>query len=319
MNLSFAGQLNIECRKNASLSDYTTFRLGGPCPCLLTCQTPSQLERTVEQLRKENMGFILIGGGSNLIFSDEGLDCCVIRYVSAVPSIQQEGTELVVTASTRLDELSYFAAANQLAGLSFAAGIPGTVGGAIVGNAGAFGKQIGDCVVSVTVMTADGARKELSRGELGLSYRHSNLKETNDIILTARICLTPGDKSALLREREEVIQLRKQKHPDYRVLPSAGSIFRNLELSSQSEKRQAAGWFLEQAGAKELHCGGAAVYEKHANIIVRSGECRAQDVLELTRKMADAVKLKFGLSLVREVRFVGRFKGEEPHPGQPIW
>ena len=194
-----------------SLSEYTTFRLGGPCRTLINCQTPQQLEWIIPKLVERREEFILIGGGSNLLIADAELNTTVIRYVSHSPLIQYEGNDFLVSGSTLLDDAALSAAEHSLEGLNYASGIPGTVGGAIVGNAGAFGKQVGDYLISVCVMSKLGIKKEISALELGFAYRHSNLKESGDIVLAARFALTPGDPAKLNDERAEILKIRHEK------------------------------------------------------------------------------------------------------------
>lgn len=311
--------LHCDIQYHARLSDVTTFRLGGSCPVLLTCQNPRQLEHTVQFFAQENLDFILIGGGSNLVVSDEGVDCYVIRYMSETPLIERRGNDLIVSASTPLDALAKYAAENGLDGLNCATGIPGTVGGAIAGNAGAFGSQIGDVVESAEVLCRERAKKELSRRDFQFTYRNSILKKTGGIVVSARLSLKPGDRAALQKERDEILALRREKHPDLATHPCAGSFFRNIEPTSKAEKRQAAGWFLEQAGGKKLAVGGAKIFAKHANIIVKSNGCRAQDVFELSKRMERLVKDAFDIDLVREVRFVGRFDGMPADVKDMVW
>jgi len=316
LNLTALENLDADIQYKAALSDFTTFHLGGNCPALLTCRTPQQLEHVVQICIQENLKFILIGGGSNLVVSDEGIDCYVIRYVSETPTIERQGDDLIVSASTLLDDLVKYAVENSLEGLNCASGIPGTVGGAIVGNAGAFGQQVGDVINTVCTLDKMGKEKELSVQNLGFTYRNSILKQTGDIVLSARFSLKPGDQAALQKRRDEILALRREKHPSG---PCAGSFFRNIEPTSKAEKRQAAGWFLDQVEAKKLTSGGAKICEKHANIIVKSQDCRAQDVFELSKQMARLVKDKFDLDLVREVRFVGKFKGMPADVKDTIW
>lgn len=313
--LGAQAKLTIEAR----LSDYTTFQLGGFCPYLIECPTPQQLTQAISTLAKERIDFLLIGGGSNLLVSDEGIDKVVIRYLSDIPAIERNGDEINATGSTLLDQLAIFAAENGLEGLSYASGIYGTVGGAIVGNAGAFGRQVGDYLKSAVLMDKQGNTREAEAHQLGFSYRHSNLKETGEVVVSARFKLKKSHREDLLRERQEILDARKQKHPDVKTYPSAGSFFRNIEPTSSAGRRQAAGWFLEQAGAKEMRAGGATVFEKHANIIVRSGACTSQNVFDLASCMKQAVKEKFGFDLVREVRLVGKFKGMPVNVRDVIW
>jgi UDP-N-acetylmuramate dehydrogenase len=309
----------VDRKPSALLADYTTFRLGGPCRFLITCQNPEQLETTVGELIESKQKFILIGGGSNLVVSDEGVDAVVLRYVSPWPLILREGTDLIVSGSTQLDHLVKSALQCGLEGVNYASGIPGTVGGAIVGNAGAFGRQVGDHLLSVCLLTKDGTKKEVEPSSLDFRYRHSNLKETGHIVLSARFAMRPGDPSKLQQERLEILKLREEKHPNLKLQPCAGSFFRNIEPTSLAERRQAAGWFLEQAGVKKFRVGGAVIFEKHANIIIKSNGCRSQNVYELSHLMAQAVKEKFGLDLIREVRLVGRFKGMPEKVNNMIW
>lgn len=317
-DFSFLHDLFIDVHSNARLEGYTTFRLGGPCPFLITCQTPYQLEQTIKRLTEHKIDFILIGGGSNLLVSDEGIDLVVVRYIGS-PMIERQGNDLVVSGSTLLDHLAQFAVKSGLEGLNCTTGIPGTVGGAVVGNAGAFGKQVGDVLTKVLLIDKKGAKREALSGELGFTYRNSNLKETGDIVLAARFALKGGDNTVLQKERDEILEIRRQKHPNLSTHPCAGSFFRNIEPTSKAERRQAAGWFLEEAGAKDMRVGGAFIFEKHANIIVKSDECLAQDVYELSRQMAKAVKQKFDLTLIREVRLVGKFDGMPKDIKTLIW
>ncbi len=301
---------------NALLRDYTTFQLGGPCPILIECQTPQELERTIQSLSKEKESFILIGGGSNLVVSDNGIKATVIRYLSSEPLIERQGNDVIVSGSTILDDLALFCVQEGLVGLNYTTGIPGTVGGAVVGNAGAWGKQVGDVLKSAIILDKNGNSKEVDNPYFAFQYRHSRLKETDEIISEIRFTLTPGDPIALAQERAEILKVRAEKHPDLVQFPCAGSFFRNIEATSKADRRQAAGGFLEDAGGKKLQVGGAKIFEKHANIIVKGENCTAQDVYDIHLQMIKIVEDKFNLHLNREVRFVGAFKGNH-HQG--IW
>ena len=311
---------NIKILPHTPLSQYTTFKLGGPARGLINCQTPDQLQQAVRFCLNKKADFILIGGGSNIVVSDVGLNCYVLRYVSDVPLIRREGHNVIVSGSTSLDALALFAAQEGLEGINYCSGIPGTVGGAVVGNAGAFGKQIGDVLISAVLLKRDtGEKFKVQKDYCRFTYRHSALKETNDIVLEIEMTLTPADSSALLAERESFLNTRREKHPNLSTHPCAGSFFRNIEPTSKAEKRQAAGWFLEEAGAKSLSVGGAKIFDKHANIIVKSVNCTSQDVFELSQKMIQSVKDKFGFTLTREVRFVGPFKNMPAGHHGVIW
>ena len=303
----------------ALLSAYTTFQLGGACRCLVECATPDELIQTVQKLKKENTSFLLIGGGSNLVVSDHGLDTTVIRFLSSTPLIERKGNEITVWASTILDDLAIFCVDEALEGLNFTTGIPGTVGGAVTGNAGAWGKQIGDVLKSAIILDRQGKTKTVGPDYFAFSYRHSRLKETDEIIVSVTFAGTPGDPIALSKERAEILKKRAEKHPDVSTHPCAGSFFRNIEPTSKAERRQAAGWFLEQAGGKNLKVGGAYIFEKHANIIVKGPGASAQDVHDLHLRMIDVVKEKFGLQLTREVRFAGKFNNALEANEQGYW
>jgi len=303
----------------ALLSDYTTFQLGGPCPCLVECATPDELIQTVQKFKKENTPFLLIGGGSNLVVCDQGLNTTIIRYLSATPLIERSGLNITVSASTLLDDLALFCVNEGLEGLNFTTGIPGTVGGAVTGNAGAWGKQIGDIVKSVTILDRQGQTKMVGPDYFAFSYRHSRLKDTDEIIVSVDFTLTPGDLITLGKERAQILKQRSEKHPDLNTYPCAGSFFRNIEPTSKAERRQAAGWFLEEAGGKNLKVGGAYIFEKHANIIVKGPGASSQDVYDLHLKMMDAVKSKFNLQLTREVRFVGKFDHTAQASQEGFW
>ena len=157
--LKFPPESGIRLEANAPLEKLTTFKLGGPAKGIIHCETPSQLELAVKTLVEKNFKFILIGGGSNLVVSDAGLPCFVIRYFSQKPLIEQSGNEIIVSGSTILDDLAQFCLEHSLEGLNFISGIPGSVGGAIVGNAGAFGKQVGDILKEVTLLSLAGEKK----------------------------------------------------------------------------------------------------------------------------------------------------------------
>ena len=293
----------------ALLRDYTTFQLGGPCRLLIDCQTPDELQQAVKSLSKNKTPFILIGSGSNLVVSDNGLDVVVIRYVSEAPLIERDEHDVIVAASTILDDLALYCVNEGLEGLNYTTGIPGTVGGAVVGNAGAWGKQVGDVLKSAVIIDKKGNSKKVDNNYFSFQYRHSRLKESDDIISSVHFSLKPGDSVALAQQRAEILKLRAQKHPDLKTEPCAGSFFRNIEPTSKADKRQAAGWFLEQAGGQNLRVGGAYIFERHANIIIKGPSGTAQNVHDLHLKMIEIVKNKFNLQLNREVRFVGPFGG----------
>ncbi len=292
----------------ACLRDYTTFRLGGSCTALIDCPDADALSGTAQVLAEAGIAFIVIGQGSNLLVSDKGIADVVLRYCSeATPSIAIENERVVVSGHTLLDDLARLTIERGVGDVSYCSGIPGTVGGAIAGNAGAFGRQIGDVVESVRLMDRNGKIRQAEAAELSFEYRSSVLKQTGGIVLEAVLTLQPCDAETMLKERERIMELRRTKHPDWKTTPCAGSVFRNIEPTSAAERRQAAGWFLEQAGAKTFRVGGAHLYEKHANIIVADPTATAMDVYTLSEQMMGAVRDKFGFELEREIKLVGAF------------
>jgi len=281
---------------------------------MITCETPGQLREAVRYLAARGESYLLMGGGSNLLVSDAGFDGVVLRYASERPSIRRSAHEVTVAGSTALDALARDTVEQGLDGLMCCTGIPGTVGGAIVGNAGAWGRQVADRLVGVELMGGDGKTRIAAPGELGFAYRRSRLQEGGHIVVAARFALEPKPSEALREERVDILRERAERHPDLRVQPCNGSFFRNIEPTSAAGQRQAAGWFLERAGAKGMRVGGAKVFERHANIIVREPGCTAQDVYDLAQRMRAAVKAKFNIDLVREVRLLGAFRGAPPPP-----
>lgn len=310
MNLSSEIQTlfpNLRIRENAPLRDYTTFQLGGPCPLLIEGASAAQLPLIIKLLNKAGQPFLVIGQGANLVVADEGIPQAIIRFCSATPDLRADGNRVTASGDTLLDDLALFTIEHEVGDLSYCTGIPGTVGGGIAGNAGAFGQQMGDHLVSVELLGLDGNVRTVLHDELEFAYRHSKLKETGEIVLSATFELPKTDKSVMQAERDRILEFRKEHHPDWHNEPCAGSVFRNIEPTSAVERRKAAGYFLEEAGVRSFKVGGAKIYEKHANIIVADKGCTAQDVWELSEQMAAAVKQKFNIDLVREVRFLGKF------------
>jgi len=294
--------------ENKPLSECTTFQLGGPCPLFIDEPSADQLSKLIQTLNENKMPFLVIGQGSNLVISDNGLDCAVIRFCSETPKIAVTEKTITVSGDTLLDDLVVFTIENDVGDLSFCSGIPGTVGGGIAGNAGAFGRQMGDHLVSAEILGLDGSVRTVTADELKFSYRHSKLKETGEIVLSATFDLPSLGKTEMQAERERIMTFRKENHPDWHTTPCAGSVFRNIEPSSAAERRQAAGFFLDEAGAKPMRVDGAHIFEKHANMIIGGEGCTAQDVWELSEQMKRAVQKKFNLELMREVRFIGSFQ-----------
>lgn len=289
------------------LTDFTTFRLGGACRELVTVSDADGAAEVIRGWNAAGIPWRVMGGGSNLLVADAGIPEAVLRISSELPECRRERETICASAGTALDALARFAAEEGWAGVGFASGIPGTVGGGVCGNAGAFGASLGGALDRVEVLTRSGERKFLLRKELEFGYRCSSLQSTGDVVGRAWFRAAAGDRMRLVAEREEIMATRRMKHPDWRTQPTAGSFFKNLPPASEGGYRRAAGKFLEEAGAKAMREGGAQVFEKHANIVIAGPGATARDVAKLTARMAAAVKNKFGFELEPEVRFWGEF------------
>ncbi len=307
----------ITPRANVPLSQLGSFQLGGPVSCLLECHEPASLGEIRSVLHDQKQPSLLIGEGSNLLFSDEGWRGVLVRFTAGDPVPEDEGQgKWRFAASANLQEVVDWATLNGWAGLEAFNGIPGTLGGAVVGNAGAWGVQMEHVLCEVHGFDTRGALKKCSVAECGFSYRNSNLKSGEFWVSEVILQLESGEKTFLENERKRILDLRKARHPDWEKEPCIGSFFKNLEPSSAAERRQAAGFFLEQAGAKNCQVGGAGVYAGHANILVKKEKnCLAADVAKLARELQVAVKEMHGIDLEREVRYLGFIPGEKAGPG----
>jgi len=290
----------LEVAENVPLAPWTTFRIGGPAAAVVTVRSPEEAVRAVRSIAAVGARWTAIGGGSNLLVPDEGYDGVVLLMRAA--RVQFVENDLEAEAGAELGRLVSASAWAGLGDLTFAAGIPGTIGGAVVGNAGAWGRAIGECVASVRVLRARTLETaELSREALGFDYRSSALQTTGDLVLSVRLALQPADRRTLLRRIDEVRADRARRLPEE---PCAGSFFRNLPPVRAGEPREPAGRLLEAVGAKGLRVGDAAVSERHANVIVNLGHARCRDVLALAEDLERRVAEKFGVRLVREVRLL---------------
>lgn len=320
LDLSFLNDLPVKVTPGALLKDVTTFRLGGPCQALIECAAPEDLTETVRRLKAKNIDFLMMGFGSNILASDEGVERVIVRYSSPVPRIRRSGNTLTADASTELDQLVLYAIQEGLDGLLLFSGIPGTVGGGIAGNAGAYGAAISDPLSELTLLKKDGQVVTVPKSAIHFDYRDSDIKHNGDVVLSAVFTLTPGkDPDAMLRSHDNMVAERHKKHGDWKLVPSAGSFFKNVLRSSHAGKREAAGWFLDESGAKMLNVNGAHTHPNHANIVTRDEGAAAQDVYALTRQMRDLVQKKFGIELVREVRLLGKFPDAPESDAKGFW
>ena len=293
--LAFANEQGIVLLENEPLCDHTSFRIGGPARMFAMPKTAAQLAQLLDFAARNGLKCAVIGNGSNLLAPDEGYDGLVIRTPEEPPRWSEEGTTVTVASGWSMTRLSAEAAQRGLTGLTFAQGIPGTVGGAVVMNAGAYGGQIADTLVSSRCMTPEGIRT-LTAEEHKLSYRHSVYAEHTDwVCLEATFRLAPGDREAILAEMADYAQRRRDKQP--LEWPSAGSTFKRPE-------GHFAGKLIEDAGLKGFTVGGAQVSEKHAGFVINKGGATCADVLSLMEQVSAIVFEKFGVRLEPEVKIL---------------
>ena len=247
--------------------------------------------------------YFVVGGGSNLLISDSGYDGLIVKV--AVKGIHLDGVGRIdCGAGEDLMALVNFAADNGLSGLEFAAGIWGSVGGAIYGNAGAYGGEIKDVLTDLTLIDQQGELKEVPSGYCGFAYRDSYLKVTHEVVVRARFQLAPGDRTAVKAKVNEIVSLRSARHP---AEGTCGCFFKNIPDPKEKFGKLPAGRLLEQVGAIGMKLGGAAVFEKHANMIVNTGAATSQDIHQLADILKQKVFEKFGILLEEEVIKLGDF------------
>lgn len=288
---------NIPYTLNEPMSAHTTFKIGGAADILITVGNLSKLQTVISACKDCSMPYMILGNGSNLLVSDKGIEGAVIALDGDFKEISVESETVTAGAGAKLSRLCTVAMEHSLSGLEFAYGIPGTVGGAMYMNAGAYGGEMKDVALSVTAMSPDGSVREVPAAEMALGYRTSVFKTNGDIILFAKYNLHTGVKSAIKAQMEDIMGRRKSKQPlEY---PSAGSVFKRPEGAF-------AGTLIEQCGLKGKTVGGAQVSEKHAGFIINVGGATCDDVMELVKVVQDTVKAETGYILEREIIRTGR-------------
>ncbi|MFH1226202.1 MAG: UDP-N-acetylmuramate dehydrogenase [bacterium] len=299
--MSIKDKLGNGLSENEPLANHTNFKIGGPARYFFVAQNDEDLIKAVKAAKDLNLAYFILGGGSNILVSDKGFDGLVIKMQNVKIKMQNDNLKLkncLITAGAgvKLSELIKLALDNGLIGMEFLAGIPGNVGGAIYGNAGAWGKGISDFVKEVKVFDGNEI-KIIKKEEADFSYRHSRFKETKEIILEATLELTKGDVEISKQKIKEILEKRHANQP-YQM-PCAGCTFKNPSAD------QPAAFLIEQCGLKGKTIGGAQVSEKHANFIVNTGQAKASEVRELTELIKKEVKNKFGVDLEEEIILVG--------------
>jgi UDP-N-acetylmuramate dehydrogenase len=310
----------INVQENVILAPYTTFKIGGPAKYFVEVQNENELKESLDYALKNKLAFFVLGGGSNVLVSDQGFDGLVIQFKNTECKVID--TKIECGAGMSLTKLVGLTAENYLTGLEWAAGIPGTLGGAIRGNAGAFDGDMQSLIENVKVFSTEKNDnfkcKNFSISECEFEYRSSIFKRKNNlIIISAILKLAKGDRTEIQKKINEIIEKRSQIHP--RGNASAGSFFINplvddpafLEkFEKDSGKRFPdnmipAGWLIQEAGLVGKQIGGAMISEKHSNFIVNTGKATAEDVIMLASLIKQKVRNELGIQLVEEVKFLG--------------
>jgi UDP-N-acetylmuramate dehydrogenase len=285
---------DIDLKMNESLARHTSFRIGGPAEVMAFPKSAEELSCVLKAAKKLAVTPVILGAGTNVLAPDEGVEGLVICLKDCLGGMERlNDTAIRIYAGVTMARAAVFAAGLGLSGMEFAHGIPGTVGGGVYMNAGAYGGEISQVCTQVSVMDIDGNQKLLSNEEMGFSYRNSRIQQGNDIVLFADFALQPQPEVAIREKMQELQAKRRASQP--LDLPSAGSAF----------KRPATGYaaaMIDQAGLKGFQIGGAAVSEKHAGFVVNLGGATASDVRTLLADVADKVESIHGVRLEPEVR-----------------
>jgi len=283
---------------NEAMSGHTTFRAGGEVQCLIRISTAGQLAVLIPYFRQNGLPYFILGNGSNLLVGDGGYPGIMLQIGSKMNAVRVEGSHIRAEAGALLSQVAAYAQKNGLTGLEFASGIPGTVGGGIVMNAGAYGGEIKQVAERVTVMDESGKITVIEKDAMEFGYRTSIIKHKPFTVLEAEFSLRPGDKEEIKARMEELAAKRKAKQPlEY---ASAGSTFKRPE-------GHFAGQLIMEAGLKGYRVGGAQVSEKHCGFVVNTGGATAADILAVIREVQKRVKENTGIMLETEVILLGNF------------
>lgn len=286
----------IRILENEPMKKHTTFRIGGSARYFVSPSGEEALKNTVVLCRERKIPFFILGNGSNLLVSDDGYDGVVIYMGEGFSKVETLGRTVTAGGGTLLSAIAREALSQSLTGFEFAAGIPGTLGGAVVMNAGAYDGEIKQVLKFVRVMDKDGSVFELSAEELELSYRHSCIPERGLIVLSAVLELTEGLREEIRSRMEDLAARRRDKQPlEY---PSAGSTFKRPE-------GYFAGKLIQDAGLKGFCVGGAQVSEKHSGFVINRGNATAADICALCKAVQDKVRSDTGVLLETEIKMIG--------------
>lgn len=303
-------------KKNVSLAEYTTFRIGGKAKYFFEVEKKEDLINVLKWAKKEKIPFFILGGGSNILVSDKGFDGLVIRMKNNNYKIKN--TKIFAEAGVLLSKLVSESINNNLKGLEWAVGIPGTIGGAVVGNAGAYGHSISENVIRVRAIDAEGKVFNFKKKDCHFSYRESIFKKKKELVILDVELKLQRDKDSLAKEKmKEILNERIKKIPKF---PSAGSFFKNYivrgnetdylfrKFPELKEKikggKLPVGYLIEQCGLKGKKIGDAQISNEHANFIINIGKASSSDVLKLAEICKNKVKEKFGISIEEEIRYI---------------
>ena len=297
----FLDNVGKPLKESVLLRDYSNFNIGGKADYFFEAISITELVKSILLAREHSFPYFIIGGGYNLLFDDDGFRGLIIK--NSVIGIKQMGkkAEIEALAGTPLGDLIQFSTDKSLSGFEFLAGIPGTVGGAVFSNAGAFGNSIGTFLKDAEILSKKGKRVKVKKDYFEFKYRHSVLNKKYDVFLRAVFELQQGEKEEIKAHIEENLEKRKSNHPPEEVA-CAGSYFKNPVLPDG--RRVPAAYFLDKVGAKNMRVGGAAVYEGHANFIINEERASAQDVLRLAQELKGRVRERFSVELEEEVIFL---------------
>ncbi len=277
---------------NEPMSKHTTFRIGGNADCLLQIESAEQLSKVKNYLRKLEMPYFVLGNGSNLLVSDEGYRGVILAVADKMSDVTVEGNTIIAQAGAPMSKIARVALENGLTGFEFASGIPGTIGGGVVMNAGAYDGELKQVVTYVKVVDAEGNVLELGNEDMEFGYRTSAIKHSDFTAVEVGICLQQGEKESIKARMDELAAKRREKQP--LEFPSAGSTFKRPE-------GHFAGALIMNAGLRGYQIGGAQVSEKHCGFVINKGGATAADVEAVITHVQEKVKEQFGVDLEPEV------------------
>lgn len=275
---------------------HTTFKVGGPADCLIALENEAQLQKVQRYLHLVGIPFFVLGNGSNVLVSDRGYKGIILQIGDKMNEVEVNGRRVTAQAGARMSKVARVAMEHGLTGLEFASGIPGTVGGGVVMNAGAYGGEMKQVVETVTVVNQEGELLELDNSTMEFGYRYSTIRNQPFVVTKVTFLLEEGDTAQIKATMDDLAARRREKQPlEY---PSAGSTFKRPE-------GYFAGELIMNAGLRGFRIGGAQVSEKHCGFVINAGNASAADVMDLIQEVRDRVKDKFNVELEPEVVFLG--------------